>query len=57
MPLLVETIDLKTTLLLVLRKSLARVGLVRGFHEGAKVIETCCPTVCISRRLQSAGLY
>ncbi|KAJ9684984.1 hypothetical protein PVL29_017135 [Vitis rotundifolia] len=47
MLLLGETIDLKTALLLVLRKSLAHVGLVRGFHEGAKVIEKHATQLCV----------
>ena len=47
MPLLGETIDLKTTLLLVLRKSLVHVGLMRGFHEGAKVIEKHAAQLCV----------
>ncbi|RVW67047.1 40S ribosomal protein S12 [Vitis vinifera] len=46
-PLLGETIDLKTTLLLVLRKSLVHVGLMRGFHEGAEVIEKHAAQLCV----------
>ncbi|KAJ9684985.1 hypothetical protein PVL29_017136 [Vitis rotundifolia] len=45
--LLGETIDLKTTLLLALRKSLPHVRLERGFYEGAKVIEIHTAQLCV----------
>ena len=38
-PALGEPMDIMTALQLVLRKSLAHGGLVRGLHEAAKVIE------------------
>ncbi|XP_034680080.1 40S ribosomal protein S12-like [Vitis riparia] len=42
-----ETLDLMTALQLVLRKSLAHGGLVRGHHEGAKVIERHAAQLCV----------
>ena len=42
-----ETLDLMTALQLVLRKSLAHGGLVRGHHEGAKVIEKHAAQLCV----------
>ena len=46
-PPLGETLDLMTALQLVLRKSLAHGGLVRGLHEGAKVIEKHAAQLCV----------
>ncbi|XP_034680213.1 40S ribosomal protein S12-like [Vitis riparia] len=42
-----ETLDLMTALQFVLRKSLAHGGLVRGHHEGAKVIEKHAAQLCV----------
>ncbi|KAF2301503.1 hypothetical protein GH714_025192 [Hevea brasiliensis] len=42
-----EAMDLITALQLVLRKSLAHGGLVRGLHEGAKVIEKHAAQLCV----------
>ena len=42
-----ETMDLMTALQLVLRKSLAHGGLVRGLHEGAKAIEKHAAQLCV----------
>ncbi|XP_034693947.1 40S ribosomal protein S12-like [Vitis riparia] len=42
-----ETLDLMTALQFVLRKSLAHGGLVRGHHEGAKVIEKHTAQLCV----------
>ena len=41
------TLNLMTALQLVLRKSLAHGGLVRGHHEGAKVIEKHAAQLCV----------
>lgn len=42
-----EPMDLMTALQLVLRKSLAHGGLVRGLHEAAKVIEKHAAQLCV----------
>ena len=39
--------DLMSALQLVLRKSLAHGGLIRGLHEGAKVIEKHAAQLCV----------
>jgi small subunit ribosomal protein S12e len=46
-PLPGEAMDIMTALQLVLRKSLAHGGLVRGLHEGAKVIEKHAAQLCV----------
>ncbi|KAJ0605212.1 putative ribosomal protein S12e [Helianthus annuus] len=46
-PALGEPMDTMTTLQLVLRKSLAHGGLVRGLHEAAKVIEKHGALLCV----------
>ncbi|EEF40869.1 40S ribosomal protein S12 [Ricinus communis] len=42
-----EPMDLMTALQLVLRKSLAHGGLIRGLHEAAKVIEKNAAQLCV----------
>ncbi|CAH1428593.1 unnamed protein product [Lactuca virosa] len=42
-----EPMDIMTALQLVLRKSLAHGGLVRGLHEAAKVIEKHAALLCV----------
>lgn len=42
-----EPMDLMTALQIVLRKSLAHGGLVRGLHEGAKAIEKHAALLCV----------
>ncbi|WCJ40395.1 40S ribosomal protein S12 [Euphorbia peplus] len=42
-----EPMDLMSALQLVLRKSLAHGGLIRGLHEGAKVIEKHAAQICV----------
>ncbi|CAN0927685.1 40S ribosomal protein S12 [Linum grandiflorum] len=42
-----EPMDLNTALQLVLRKALAHGGLVKGLHEGAKVIEKNTAQLCV----------
>ncbi|KAJ9152925.1 hypothetical protein P3X46_026432 [Hevea brasiliensis] len=42
-----EAMDLMTALQLVLRRSLAHGGLIRGLHEGAKVIEKHTAQLCV----------
>ncbi|XP_065869341.1 small ribosomal subunit protein eS12-like [Euphorbia lathyris] len=42
-----EAMDLMSALQLVLRKSLAHGGLIRGLHEGAKVIEKHAAQLCV----------
>ncbi|XP_010265631.1 PREDICTED: 40S ribosomal protein S12-like [Nelumbo nucifera] len=46
-PALGEPMDIMTALQLVLKKSLANGGLVRGLHEGAKVIEKHAAQLCV----------
>lgn len=46
-PALGEPMDTMTALQLVLRKSLAHGGLVRGLHEAAKVIEKHAAQLCV----------
>ncbi|KVI06071.1 40S ribosomal protein S12-like [Cynara cardunculus var. scolymus] len=46
-PALGEPMDIMTALQLVLRKSLAHGGLVRGLHEAAKVIEKHAAQICV----------
>lgn len=46
-PALGEPMDVTTALQLVLRKSLAHGGLVRGLHEAAKVIEKHAAQLCV----------
>ncbi|KAL2539364.1 40S ribosomal protein S12-2 [Abeliophyllum distichum] len=46
-PALGEPMDIMTALQLVLRKSLAHGGLIRGLHEGAKVIEKHAAQLCV----------
>ncbi|KAK4776873.1 hypothetical protein SAY86_005561 [Trapa natans] len=42
-----EPMDLMTALQIVLRKSLAHGGLIRGLHEGAKAIEKHAALFCV----------
>jgi len=42
-----ETMDLMTALQLVIKKSLAYGGLVRGLNEGSKVIEKHAAQLCL----------
>ncbi|KAL3744187.1 hypothetical protein ACJRO7_013446 [Eucalyptus globulus] len=42
-----EPMDLMTALQIVLRKSLAHGGLVRGLHEGAKAVEKHAGLLCV----------
>lgn len=42
-----EPMDLMTALQIVLRKSLAHGGLVRGLHEGAKAVEKHAALLCV----------
>ncbi|KAL2900006.1 40S ribosomal protein S12 [Bienertia sinuspersici] len=42
-----ETMDLMTALQLVMKKALAHGGLVRGLHEGAKMIEKHAAQLCL----------
>lgn len=46
-PALGEPMDIMTALQLVLKKSLAHGGLVRGLHEGAKSIEKHAALLCV----------
>nr|GEZ61906.1 40S ribosomal protein S12-like [Tanacetum cinerariifolium] len=46
-PALGEPMDIMTALQLVLRKSLAHGGLIRGLHEAAKVIEKHAAQICV----------
>lgn len=46
-PALGEPMDIETALQLVLRKSLAHGGLVRGLHESAKAIEKHAAQLCV----------
>ncbi|KAH7547470.1 hypothetical protein FEM48_Zijuj01G0313500 [Ziziphus jujuba var. spinosa] len=46
-PALGEPMDIMTALQLVLRKSLAHGGLIRGLHEAAKVIEKHAAQLCV----------
>ncbi|KAI3408981.1 40S ribosomal protein S12 [Psidium guajava] len=46
-PALGEPMDLNTALQVLLRKSLAHGGLVRGLHEGAKAIEKHAGLLCL----------
>lgn len=46
-PALGEPMDIMSALQLVLRKSLAHGGLVRGLHEAAKVIEKHAALLCV----------
>ncbi|EXB50414.1 40S ribosomal protein S12 [Morus notabilis] len=46
-PALGEPMDITTALQLVLRKSLAHGGLIRGLHESAKVIEKHAAQLCV----------
>lgn len=46
-PALGEPMDITTALQLVLRKSLAHGGLIRGLHEAAKVIEKHAAQLCV----------
>lgn len=46
-PALGEPMDIETALQIVLRKSLAHGGLVRGLHESAKAIEKHAAQLCV----------
>lgn len=46
-PALGEPMDIMTAVQLVLRKSLAHGGLVRGLHEAAKVVEKHAAQLCV----------
>lgn len=46
-PALGEPMDLMTALQIVLRKSLAHGGLLRGLHEGAKAVEKHAALLCV----------